>query len=298
MKIATSLAAVVALVQSTSAHYIFQQLSVGSTKYPIFQYIRQNSNYNSPVTDLDSNDLRCNVGASGTNTQTVGVKAGDSITFTLDTAVYHQGPISVYMSKAPSSASSYDGSGGWFKIKDWGPTFSGSTSTWPMYLSYTFNLPACIANGEYLLRIQSLGIHNPWPAGIPQFYISCAQISVSGGGSTVPSNQVKIPGAFKETDPGYTANIYSNFNSYTIPGPAVFSCNGAGGGDGGGSGPTTTLQTSTRASSTQVPPVSTQPSGQCASLWGQCGGSTWTGPKCCATGTCKALNDFYSQCTT
>ncbi|KLP05638.1 Uncharacterized protein Y057_10198 [Fusarium fujikuroi] len=296
MKIATSIAAVVALVQSTSAHYIFQQLSVGSTKYPVFQYIRQNTNYNSPVTDLDSNDLRCNVGTSGANTQTVAVKAGDSITFTLDTAVYHQGPISVYMSKAPSTASSYDGSGGWFKIKDWGmmlpsrrinrraanngltgPTFSGSTSTWPMYISYTFNLPTCIANGEYLLRIQSLGIHNPWPAGIPQFYISCAQISVSGGGSTVPSNQVKIPGAFKETDPGYTANIYSNFNSYTIPGPAV---------------------TSTRASSTQVPPVSTQPSGQCALLWAQCGGNTWTGPKCCATGTCKALNDFYSQCTT
>ncbi|PNP79225.1 hypothetical protein FNYG_07301 [Fusarium nygamai] len=298
MKFATSLAAALALVQSTSAHYIFQQLSVGSTKYPVFQYIRQNSNYNSPVTDLDSNDLRCNVGASGTNTQTVGVKAGDSITFTLDTAVYHQGPISVYMSKAPSTASSYDGSGGWFKIKDWGPTFSGSSSSWPMYLSYTFNLPTCIANGEYLLRIQSLGIHNPWPAGIPQFYISCAQISVTGGGSTVPGNQVKIPGAFKETDPGYTANIYSNFNSYTIPGPAVFSCNGAPGGDNGGSNPTTTLQTSTRASSTQVPPVSTQPSGQCASLWAQCGGNTWTGPKCCATGTCKALNDFYSQCTT
>ena len=52
MKIATSLAAVVALVQSTSAHYIFQQLSVGSTKYPVFQYIRQNSNYNSPVTGM------------------------------------------------------------------------------------------------------------------------------------------------------------------------------------------------------------------------------------------------------
>ena len=37
-----------------------------------------------------------------------------------------------------------------------------------MYLSYTFNLPACIANGEYLLRIQSMGIHNPYPAGDPQ----------------------------------------------------------------------------------------------------------------------------------
>jgi hypothetical protein len=70
--------------------------------------------------DLASNDLRCNVGASGSNTQTVSVKAGDSITFTLDTAVYHQGPISVYMSKAPGSAASYDGSGNWFKIKDFG----------------------------------------------------------------------------------------------------------------------------------------------------------------------------------
>ncbi|KAI6774879.1 hypothetical protein HG530_001637 [Fusarium avenaceum] len=300
MKIATSIAAAMALAQSASAHYIFQQLSVGSTKYPVWQYIRQNSNYNSPVTELDSNDLRCNVGASGANTQTVSVKAGDSITFTLDTAVYHQGPISVYMSKAPGSAASYDGSGNWFKIKDYGPTFSGTTSTWPMTLSYTFNLPVCIANGEYLLRIQSIGIHNPWPAGIPQardLHVYCAQISLNGGGSTTPGNQVKIPGAFKETDPGYTANIYSNFNSYTIPGPAVFSCNGAGGGDNGGSNPpSTTLQTSTKSSSTQVPPVSTQPSGQCSSLWAQCGGSGWTGAKCCATGTCKALNDFYSQC--
>jgi hypothetical protein len=52
MKIATSFAAVVALAQSASAHYIFQQLTVGSTKYPVFQYIRQNSNYNSPVTGM------------------------------------------------------------------------------------------------------------------------------------------------------------------------------------------------------------------------------------------------------
>lgn len=52
MKIATSIAAAMALAQSASAHYIFQQLSVGSTKYPVWQYIRQNSNYNSPVTGM------------------------------------------------------------------------------------------------------------------------------------------------------------------------------------------------------------------------------------------------------
>ncbi|VTO93829.1 unnamed protein product [Fusarium graminearum] len=294
MKTAGLVAATMALMHSASAHYIFQQLTVGSTKYPVFQYIRQNSNYNSPVTDLASNDLRCNVGASGTNTQTVSVKAGDSITFTLDTAVYHQGPISVYMSKAPGSASAYDGSGTWFKIKDYGPSFNGGSSSWPMTITYTFNLPVCIPNGEYLLRIQSMGIHNPYPAGLPQmnpqFYISCAQINLNGGGSTVPGSQVKIPGAFKETDPGYTANIYSNFNSYTIPGPSVFSCNGAGGGDNSGTPPVTTLQTTTQPSAQPTQP------GQCASLWAQCGGQGWTGPKCCATGTCKATNDFYAQC--
>jgi len=97
MKNFISLAALSLLVGDVSAHYIFQQLSIGSTKYPVFQYIRQNSNYNSPVTDLTSNDLRCNVGASGASTQTVAVKAGDQFTFTLDTPVYHQGPISMYV---------------------------------------------------------------------------------------------------------------------------------------------------------------------------------------------------------
>jgi hypothetical protein len=45
-----SLALALSLASSVSGHYIFQQLSVGSTKYPVFQYIRKNSNYNSPVT--------------------------------------------------------------------------------------------------------------------------------------------------------------------------------------------------------------------------------------------------------
>lgn len=115
--------------ESVTAHYIFQQLSVGGTKYPVFDYIRKNSNYNSPVTELDSNDLRCNVGASGAATSTTTVQAGSSFTFTLDTPVYHQGPVSLYMSKAPGSAKDYDGSGNWFKIKDWGKHLSHPRSS-------------------------------------------------------------------------------------------------------------------------------------------------------------------------
>ncbi len=74
-------------------------------------------------------------------------------------------------------------------------------------VSYTTNIPKCIANGEYLLRIQSLGIHNP--GGTPQFYVSCAQVNVAGGGDKTPSATCLIPGCFKATDPGYTANVGS-----------------------------------------------------------------------------------------
>ncbi len=71
--------------------------------------------------------------------------------------------------------------------------------------TYQSTIPKCIPNGEYLLRIQSLAIHNP--GSTPQFYISCAQVNVTGGGSATPGPPVKIPGAFKATDPGYTANV-------------------------------------------------------------------------------------------
>jgi xyloglucan-specific endo-beta-1,4-glucanase len=41
----------------------------------------------------------------------------------------------------------------------------------------------------------------------------------------------------------------------------------------------------------------TPPPGNCAPMWGQCGGSGWTGPTCCASGTCTASNQWYSQCS-
>ncbi|KAI0164220.1 glycoside hydrolase family 61 protein [Hypoxylon sp. FL1284] len=227
MKNVVALVATAALAaQGASAHYIFQALAKGSAKGVAYEYVRQNTNYNSPVTDLSSNDLRCNVGgATGGNTSTLEMNAGDPFTFTLDTAVYHQGPVSIYMSKAPSTAAEYDGSGDWFKIFDWGPTFNGGQASWNLKDTYSSTLPTCIPDGEYLLRIQNLAIasaHNP--GATPQWYVGCGQINISGGGSASPSPTAKIPGAFKATDPGYTANIYNNFNSYIVPGPEVFKC--------------------------------------------------------------------------
>ncbi|KAL6617801.1 glycoside hydrolase superfamily [Neocallimastix sp. 'constans'] len=36
--------------------------------------------------------------------------------------------------------------------------------------------------------------------------------------------------------------------------------------------------------------------GNCAGAWAQCGGQGFNGPKCCSQGTCKAINEYYSQC--
>ncbi len=135
-----------------------------------------------------------------------------------------------YMAKAPTTAQAFDGSGQvWFKILDMGPTFDSSgNAAWPLLTTYTANIPAALPSGEYLLRIQQLGIHNPYPAGTPQFYIECAQVSITNGGSGTPGPLVSIPGFIDGTEPGYTVNIYTNFHNYTVPGPAVWNPSGGG----------------------------------------------------------------------
>ena len=77
-------------------------------------------------------NLRCNVnGNSGSGTTTVSVAAGSSVSFTADQAVYHQGPVSFYMTKVDSAAAA-DGSSDWFKIKEIGPDFSSGQAVWDM----------------------------------------------------------------------------------------------------------------------------------------------------------------------
>jgi hypothetical protein len=54
--------------------------------------VRLNTNYNSPVTDVTSNDIRCNTGtqANAAKTSTLSVAAGSTVGLGLDQAIYHQ----------------------------------------------------------------------------------------------------------------------------------------------------------------------------------------------------------------
>ena len=137
--------------------------------------VRQPVN-NSPVTDVTSPDITCNVDP-GAATDTVEVASGSTVGFMLDNTIYHQGPAAIYMGQAPSTAASWDGSGAeWFKIAEWGATFNPFTFTDYGASQLTTTIPSDVPAGEYLLRIEQIGLH---VVDAPQWYISCAQIKVS-----------------------------------------------------------------------------------------------------------------------
>lgn len=95
----------------------------------------------------------------------------------------------------------------------------------PAQGSFDVAIPACIPPGDYLLRAEHIALHTAGSEGGAQFYVSCAQLSVTGGGSTEPSDKVGFPGAYSASDPGILINInYPIPTEYINPGPAVFSC--------------------------------------------------------------------------
>lgn len=122
---------------------MFQFLTANGAKGSLYQNIRPVPN-NSPVTVLSDNNLRCNVnGGTGGSTGTVSVAAGSTVSFTADQAVYHQGPVSFYMTKVASAASA-DGSSDWFKIKEIGPDFSSGQAKWDMSGKSTESRSSCL----------------------------------------------------------------------------------------------------------------------------------------------------------
>jgi hypothetical protein len=104
----------------------------------------------------------------------------------------------------------------WFKIAESGLT----GTTWAVDTMITnqgkvsFTIPSCIPAGQYLLRHEIIALHNANSYPGAQFYVewlvsivsfgrilslifASAQITVTGGGSTTPTNTVSFPGAYK-----------------------------------------------------------------------------------------------------
>jgi len=214
------------------AHYTFPAMISGGTTTADWQYVRQWMGYytNDPVTSVSTEDIRCNVGGSTATASTLPVTAGSTLGWTANPDIYHPGPLLVYMAQVPAgeTAATFDGSGSvWFKIYEQGPQFGGSALVWPTNdpdaTTVSFTLPSELPNGEYLIRLEHIALHTATSVGGAQFYLSCGQVSVTGGGSGTPGPLVAFPGAYSATDPGIEIDIYYPVpTSYTFPGPAVW----------------------------------------------------------------------------
>jgi len=237
-----TVALLASLMPMANAHYFFDKLVVNGQASADF--VRSNTR---PIaymptkwknsfdnTTPDSIDFRCNVGATNKGSKaTAKVKAGDSLAMTIAVGarMEHPGPGQVYMSKAPGAAGSYDGSGDWFKIHQetiCNPSGDIKKDAWCTWSKdrISFKIPQGIPDGDYLIRSEHIGLHGAHD-GQAEFYYGCAQVTVSGGSGSIPSNTVKIPGVYKVNDPEVNFSVWSNNKNYPAkgPGPAVFTPN-------------------------------------------------------------------------
>lgn len=176
--------------------------------------------------DVTSSDIICQKPGS-TSDKVISVAAGDKLgawfqhviggaQFSGDAdnpiAKSHKGPVTAWLAKVSNAATTDKTGLKWFKI--WEDTFDTGSKKWGVdnLISNNgwvyFQLPTCVAPGDYLLRVEVLALHSAKNSMGAQFYTSCAQIRVSGSGSLNPSSTVSFPGAYKQNDPSILINIY------------------------------------------------------------------------------------------
>ncbi|KAH9846115.1 glycosyl hydrolase family 61-domain-containing protein [Lenzites betulinus] len=315
MKTLASLVALAAFASSAYAHTIFQELYVNGVDQGHLTGIRV-PDYDGPIMDVTSNDLICNGGINPyhqpISKAVIPVPAGSPVTaewhHTLSGAdpsdpadpvdPSHKGPVMAYLAKVNNATDLTVTGLQWFKIWEDGMDSSQVWGTDRMIANkgkVTFTIPKCIEAGSYLLRVEMIALHAASSYPGAQFYMECAQLQITGGGSTQPAT-VSFPGAYAGSNPGITINIYQKLSSYTIPGPSVFSCDAS-------SAPAPPVTSAPVTSPlppaipiTPVSPPASTPTGTVAH-YGQCGGISWTGPTACvAPFTCVVSSQYYSQC--
>ncbi|CAJ2505516.1 Uu.00g129100.m01.CDS01 [Anthostomella pinea] len=245
-----SVATALAFALSAEAHTIFQEVSVNGADQGSLVGLRAPSN-NNPVYDVTSQDIICQQQGT-TSDKMISVAAGDSLgayfghviggaQFANDPdnpiAASHKGPVTAWLAKVDGSAASASKTGlSWFKI--WEDTFDTSTLTWGVDNMIAnagwvnFDLPTCIAAGDYLMRVEILALHSASKLLAAQFYMSCAQLTVTGSGTFSPAQTFSFPGAYAQDDPSILINIYgktgkpdNDGKAYSAPGNAsVISC--------------------------------------------------------------------------
>ncbi|EAU87430.2 endoglucanase II [Coprinopsis cinerea okayama7 len=288
-----------AFAAAAYGHTIFQKVSVNGVDQGQLKGVRApTSDY--PIENVNDAEFACNKNIQFKDNTVINIPAGARVGawwgHVIGGAQYpndpdhpiarsHKGPTIVYLAKVDNAATANARGLRWFKIAEDG--LDTSTGQWGVDRMIAnngwqyFTMPTCVAPGHYLMRVEIIALHGAYATNGAQFYMECAQINVTGSG------------AYSANHPGITINIYANSvpnnggRPYSIPGPPVLKC------PAGGVNPPVQAPSSP-APGPVAPTTAPAPGG--AALYGQCGGNGWTGPTFCSQGTCKTVNEWYSQC--
>ncbi|KAF2428700.1 glycoside hydrolase family 61 protein [Tothia fuscella] len=221
---------------AVSAHAVWQDLWVNG-KDQSSTCVRMPKN-NSPMSNVNSPDMRCNVGGAKGVPGVCDISAGDKLTVEMHQQLgdrkcaneaiggRHFGPVMIYMCAVPDAKES-NGDCSWVKVAE--DTYAGTEASWGTEKmnkncgKTNFTVPKSLKAGNYLVRAEALALHTAGGNNGAQFYMSCYQVNVAKGGSTPLPAGVKIPGAYSPKDPGILVNIYQPNIKYVAPGPKVWS---------------------------------------------------------------------------
>ncbi|KAH8893148.1 family 61 glycosyl hydrolase [Thozetella sp. PMI_491] len=87
--------------------------------------------------------------------------------------------------------------------------------------TWTVKIPASIAPGNYVLRHETIALHEAQNEGGAQAYPQCVNLEVSSQGADTPEGVVATK-LYTPTDPGIKFNIYQTLSEYPMPGPTLY----------------------------------------------------------------------------
>ncbi|KAI1076772.1 glycoside hydrolase family 61 protein [Whalleya microplaca] len=226
---------------TVNAHTVFTTLFVNDVSQGDGTCVRMNmdpQHCTDPIASVTSDDMACGVSGQQPVAFTCPAPAGGKLTFLWRTwadaeqpgsiDISHKGPCAVYAKQVDNMTTDAAAGPGWIKL--WDEGYDDSTGKWCTEKLIdnngllSFAIPAGLPAGSWLFRPELLALHQA-DKGDPQYYVGCAQVSVSGNSAatSIPADAtVSIPGYVSASDPGLAFNIYEPHFPYPMPGPAVY----------------------------------------------------------------------------
>ncbi|KAI0638726.1 glycosyl hydrolase family 61-domain-containing protein [Trametes polyzona] len=239
MKRAAVFAAISAAVPFVAAHGFVSLVAIDGKQYPG----NVPNNYKgpspirlvsdiSPVKGASNPDLNCGLNAQLAEL-VVPANPGSTVEFQWSGGAgqkwpHNTGPLMTYLASCGSTTcDKFDSKNAqWFKIDEAGKK-KNDPSQWVQQDimngdSYSLTLPEDLAPGDYLIRHEIIALHLAVSKGGAEFYPSCTQIRVGGNGNGKPTDTVKFPGGYSDSDPGiFDPSVFDSGAKYVFPGPPI-----------------------------------------------------------------------------